>query len=104
MKKDSSEDSDELELQTQRLESTHRSSSCSSLEDSESEDKIPIIEYDLDSKVLGKHAGQLLLDLYHFNRDVDVPAMKMPGIIVNETDVSNSCFCQKKTICEFMVT
>lgn len=90
VKKDSSKDSDELELQIQRLESTHLSSSCSSLVDSESEDKIPIIEYDLDRKVLGQHAGELLLDLYHFHRDVEVPVMKMPGIIVNGTDVSNS--------------
>ena len=65
------------------------SASCSSLVESESEEKIPIIEFDLNRRVLGQHAGELLLDLYQFHRDVEIPVMKLPGIIVNGTDVSN---------------
>ena len=50
----------------------------------------PDLEFILNKNILGKHAGQLLLELHQFPKDEDAIIYTLPGIILNKTNVS--CF------------
>lgn len=84
-------ESDLFDSLTERLESTHLSSSTSSLASSEDSSRKPPIEgYLSNKKALGQHAGELLLDLYKFRKDyMKGPKLTMPGMIVDGTKVRN---------------
>lgn len=78
----STEDSQDKEPVHKRHKKSSLGCSDSSSVD-ESEIFTPEIEEDLDCNVLGRHAGELLLDVRKYAKGND----KMPGIIVNGTKV-----------------
>ena len=74
---------------SEKFESTSLDHTESDSSESESECK-PSVEAYMNSKVLGQHAGELLLDLYSLKRNYeDMSSLTMPGMIVNKTEVRN---------------
>lgn len=91
-------ESELLDPLTERLESTDLSSPISSLASSDhSFRKPPIEEYLTNSKSLGQHAGQLLLELHKCQKDYkNCPILTMSGMIIDGTKVFFTVLEMKK--------
>ncbi|CAC5371673.1 unnamed protein product [Mytilus coruscus] len=70
-----------------RLESTSCNSFNSSADSDVESSRRPRIEEFLSRRVLGQHAGELLLDLHAFVNPTEMTTLSVPGMIVNKTEV-----------------
>lgn len=84
----SSESSTEESLEEFESSSSSGISSLSSEHVMEtSKEQLPEILTDLNKRVLGQHAGELLLDLHEYGFDDHTPKLTLPGMIVDGTKV-----------------